>query len=153
MPSEPTDRLAHLRRAPKSGPSVPNWIPRAVIFAPGYGNSRGTVTQTMGWRATNTQVIVTVPSGLERRFYLETLTEVGQSKRSIRSARLAAPADPEVVAARTDKAISDARNHVLVAIEKQRLQDSSTDAEATVKKLFAIRVAVDEAIAQVGEVL
>lgn len=138
-------------------PSVPNWIPRAVILTPGYGNSRGTVTPTTGWRATNTQVVVTAVNGLsgtvvERRFYLSTLTEVGQPKHR-QSAHLADPDDPEVLKALADKAIRNACGHVLAAIEKQRLQDSSTDAEATVKKLFAIRVAVDEAIAQVGEVL
>ena len=135
-------------------PSVPNWIAKAVIYTPGYA-SEGTVMPIRGWRATQTQVIVSVvgPRGpVERRFKLDGLTEIGGSDR-YRRARLIDPDSPEAITARRAQAIQRARAHILTAIDKQRLQDSSDDAEAMIKKMFALRVAVDEAIAQVGEVL
>lgn len=134
--------------------SVPNWIPRAVIFDPDRYYSSAPVTPIVEWRATKTQVIVrTSPTGRERRFYLDSLTEVGQPKYfSDLRTRLEAPDAPVVLAAQRDQTIRTAKAHLSSIIEKQRLQDT-TDAEATVKKLFAIRVAVDEAIAMAGEVL
>lgn len=135
-------------------PAVPNWIAKALIHTP--DRSEGTLTPILSWRPTRTQVVVTVDGlrgPVERRFYLDTLTEVGQSKRSIHSSRLIAPDPPQAIASRRATAATRARNAVLSAVEEQRFQDYTDDAEVVAAKLVALRAAVNEALASLGEEL
>jgi hypothetical protein len=134
--------------------TVPNWIAKAVIVEYGYGR-QAHVSPTVEWRATKTQVIVrTSPTGPERRFYLNSLTAVGEpnSFPEMRT-HLAAPDAPEVIAAQRTQVISRSRNAVITTVEKQRLQDSTDDAEALVAKLTAVQDAVNQALAALAEVL
>lgn len=141
------------RREEMFMPTVPNWIAKAVIVTPSL--SGDTITPIVGWRATGTQVIVrTSPRAPERRFYLDGLALVGQPK-SFREQRirLEPPDAPVVVRARRERVVGSARDHVIITIEKQRLQDRSTDAAETAAKLLALRTAVDQALAALAEVL
>jgi hypothetical protein len=131
--------------------SVPNWIAKAVILTPSYGGHIRTA-KTTGWRATRTQVIVNTKSG-ERRFRLDTLTEVGDPHYGSMRTRLAEPSDPEIVAARSKGIISAARGDVQLAVERARLQDSGKTAEETTAALLAIRDTVNAALASLTEVL
>ncbi len=135
--------------------TVPNWIAKAVVLWPAYGRGRAEFKPIApGWRATNTQVVVrTSPNGPEMRFYLDTLTRVGDSKRSIFAVRLAPPDAPEVQRAQRQKIVSDAQGHVLSVIDQQRLQDSTDDPAALATKLLALKTATDEALASLAEVL
>lgn len=130
--------------------SVPNWIPRAVIYET---SPTERVVKIIGWRATKTQVVVTAPTHLgpvERRFKLDGLTEI-TGKGSWNRARLLPPDDNWVIKAKRAQAVRAAHAHVRAEIEKQ-FQDN-VDAETAIEKLFAVRIAVDEAIAIMGEVL
>lgn len=141
------------RREETAMPSVPNWIAKAVIYENSYTQA---VTPTSGWRATSTQVVVTVATSRgtsERRFSLNSLIEVDTGLPLWRRAFLLAPDDPRVIWAKHEAVTRRARNHVRAALEEQRLDDSAGDVEATIKKLLAIRIALDEAIAQSGEAL
>lgn len=134
-------------------PTVPNWIAKAVVLTPTFMGP-DIIQPTTHWRATNTQVIVqTGPGSGDLRFYLDTLTKVGSSKRALSSPRLVPPDHPAVITARREQTVAAARHAVLDEVAKQRLQDSSDDAEAAVAKLSAIRDAVDKALASLAEVL
>lgn len=133
---------------------VPTWIAKALIHTP--NRSAGTLTSTLAWRATRTQVVVTVEGlrgPIERRFYLDTLTEVGQVRRSINSSRLVAPDSPQAVASRRATTASAARDRVLTTVERQRLIDYSDDPETVTAKLLELRTTIDEALASLAEVL
>ncbi len=127
-------------------PSVPNWIPRAVI----YGRW-GTVTPITGYRATRTQVVVTTAGNRERRFRLDNLHEVGRPHYG--ADVLMAPDNPRVVAALRKAAISDARYVVISAVESARMQDITEDGEAALAALFTIRAAVDKAIVDLDKAI
>lgn len=137
--------------------SVPTWIGKAVIYTERYGTSAPTVTAITGWRATKTQVVVFTKGrdggSVERRFSLERLTEIGRSKYDYRTPKLVPSDDERVIAAHQQREVSRALSHVLSAVTGARLQDSRTDPEDAVKKLFSLRVAIDEAIAMAGKVL
>jgi len=135
-----------------SSPTVPNWIAKAVVYVPGYTGG-GAIQPTTDWRATKTQVIVTV-GGRDRRFYLDTLTEVGSGNRHSTHATRLLPADaPEVLAAIRDAQVRAARNAVFLAVEKARLQDSKKGAEETLRALDSIIAAATKAMASLTEVL
>lgn len=126
--------------------TVPNWIAKAVILNP----RTGTVEPIVEWRATKTQVIVrTDKRGPERRFRLEDLAQLGESRGFPGIAiRLAAPNDPAVVAARRARAADRARGAVMLFVETQRLQDGRQDAGMVADKLIAIRDEVTLALAE-----
>jgi hypothetical protein len=134
-------------------PTVPNWIAKAVIFTPNRRLDGGTVQPIAGWRATKTQVIVTA-GGRERRFYLDSLTEVGQPKDFVQlRTRLLPPDAPEVAEARRVQVIAAASAAVVAEVDRQRFQDTHTDAGAMMSKLDAVRDVVTKAIASLAEVL
>lgn len=127
--------------------TVPNWIAKAVIVHPGrYGEA--SLTGTRDWRATKTQAVVTDEYGRERRFYLDTLTEVGGT-RSVPElcVHLAPPDDPVVITSKRASAVSKAGAMVLDEVERQRLQDHADDAGVMVQKLTAVRDAANAALA------
>lgn len=134
-------------------PSVPNWIAKAVIIA--SSGSGDAVTPITEWRATKTQVIVrTRTDSSERRFYLDTLTQVGQPKyfREMRI-RLEPPDSPAVLAAQRQAVIRNAQNSVSIEITRQRLQDTARSSEELAVKLTAIVDAANAALALLAEVL
>ena len=135
-----------------TGPSVPNWIAKAVIVEPDRYGDRATVTPVVEWRATKTQVIVrTSPTGPEQRFYLDSLTKVGRPRYFPQHrTHLAPPDNAEVLGHRRTAAVRAARSRVLDVVTSQRLQDSTTDPAALATKLLALRSAVDQALASLS---
>lgn len=136
--------------------SVPNWIAKAFVYTPRFGHE-GTVRAITGWRATATQVIVTVNGSrgpMEMRFRLADLRQIGQPSWQPLRVRLLPPDAPEVATAMRAEAVVSAVDHVLTSVERQRLHDShSDDADTAANKLIALRAAVDEALAMLGPVL
>jgi hypothetical protein len=135
--------------------SVPNWIAKAVIFRP-TRSEFAEITATTGWRATRTQVIVTVdgPRGpVERRFRLDSLTEVGYPRYDRTAPQLKAPDALPVVEALKADVVYNARVTVLMALDGLRLQDSGQSAEVVAAKLAKLADAVNKALAEIGTVL
>lgn len=136
----------------QTGPSVPNWIAKAVIVTPSrFGHAALTTTPIKSWRATKTQVVVETENGRERRFYLDGLVEVGSPKaHPMLYPHLAPPDSKEVVAGERGRKMTDARHLVLGAIERVRLQDSTEDLDLVLTKLEAVRQAVLQAQASLA---
>lgn len=130
-----------------TGPSVPPWIPRAMILVSRHGPGFD-LTATTSWRATRTQVVVTDDRGIERRFRLTDLGEIGAVNYP---AWLVSPDDPRVLAAARDRAIEHATASVLVAVNKQRLQDGTQTLDQAITKLEAVRMAATEALASLAD--
>lgn len=135
----------------KTGPSVPNWIAKAVILTPSYSGPASIMKMT-GWRATRTQVVVRTERG-ERRFYLDGLTEVGDKNFGLMKTRLAAPNDPQAIAARRQRVVNGVLGSVLTTVNELRLQDSEQTPEAAFVKLTRLQLVVNKAMADLGSVL
>jgi hypothetical protein len=133
--------------------SVPNWIAEAVVYHKPYAGI-GEVTPIKTWRATGTQIVVTIDGTrgpVERRFSIDTLKRLGGGSHA--REHLRASDDPAVLDAVRLRVINDARWKVLAAVDAQRFQDASDDAAATLAKLEAVLTATNKAIASLTEVL
>jgi hypothetical protein len=131
--------------------SVPNWITSAVVY--GSTGASVDVQPVLSYRATKTQVIVTVQGSrgrVELRFRLKSLREVGSGDYSPR--RLLPSDDPRVVGASRRMKMDRARSDAHVAVVLARLQDSTADLDLLVTKLSAIRDAATKALAALAEV-
>jgi hypothetical protein len=102
-------------------PSVPNWIPRAVVIMPsGSRMHPDEAFDVKDWRATRTQVVVTLANAnrTEHRFYLDGLRPVGSSYRD-RRIELLDGADPDVqrrlAFIRADRAVNQLETMVNLA--------------------------------------
>ena len=134
--------------------TVPNWIAKGYA----YDNSpRGdsTAYPIKTWRATNTQVVVTL-DGLngEFRFYLDDLRYVGRTRNETRwSMTLLPPDDDRVRKALDRRALRTAVNDLRGVIADTRLDPSSMDAEALLTAIGRIQRAATKAMADLAEVL
>lgn len=137
--------------------TVPNWIAKAVIYeSRDYGRT-ATVTDILSWRATKTQVIVTVqtPAGRsERRFRLDGLAEVGVGRGAwdSRFAKLMDSDDEKVIKARADQRVRATIGTLRRALD-ERLDLSSMDDEALTLAIGRIQRAATKALAEMADLL
>lgn len=133
-------------------PTVPNWIGHAIVIVPSGSYLRpDEAIPVKSWRATNTQVVVTLDDAkrTEMRFYLDGLRGVGPN----RGAELL-DADHSATkrrAARIRAAVA------IYALESEmalaRLGDSRSDNEALAVKVGRIQRAATKALAALADVL
>lgn len=131
-------------------PTVPNWIPRAVVYIAAPGTNPGTFVDTSGWRATRTQVIVTLdtPERTEVRFYLDGLRAVGR-----RGFELLDPSDPKVERRMVSIKMRHALDDLETTMALARLSHSRGNAEELVTKISAIQRAATKALAALSDLL
>lgn len=129
-------------------PTVPNWIAKAVVITRDRGSDR-VAYPVKSWRATKTQVIVTIdaPNRAEARFYLDGLVGVGAD----RGAELVDPevAKDRLARIRSNQAVSDLETAMVLA----RLDRVRSDPEALVTEIGKIQRAATKALAALADVL
>lgn len=135
--------------------TVPNWIAKAVIHESlGYGRWAD-IIDTISWRPTKTQVVVTVQTArgqAERRFRLSDLREVGGSPWASTRATLMDPDDPKVATALRERQIRRAVDRVKVARDV-RLDASAMSVEELAAAVDRIQRAATKSLAELGELL
>jgi len=137
-------------------PTVPNWIPRAVVYVPGYGTTPARAYPITDWRATRTQVVVTYKARgreIEGRFRLADLRGVSDRDRHT---YLLAPDDPRVIEARrAAKLESVLANLTTTALADRPGTPASPDrdAEAIARYATALRDAATKALAELEPLL
>lgn len=135
--------------------TVPNWIAKAVIYESHNYGRRADITETLSWRATKTQVIVTVqtPAGRsERRFRLDGLAEVGRGAWDSHFAKLMDSDDEKVIKARADQRVRATIGTLRRALD-ERLDLSSMDDEALALAIGRIQRAATKALAEMADLL
>lgn len=134
--------------------TVPNWIAKGYAYQPSYGTSPDKVYAVTGWRATQTQVVVTL-EGItgERRFSLDDLREIRRRESSRPGAmRLVSPADPRVREAQQEATVRAAVSALKTAMSA-RLDSSSMSVEELMTTIDGIRMAATKAMADMGDLL
>lgn len=132
-------------------PTVPNWIAKGYAIS-GYGRGRR-IYRVTAWRATKTQVVVTLgASGRETRFRLTDLCEVGRSYGGL---RLVAPESDEVTEALRLSKIQGARNGLDHAIEEHQacMRAGVSDVESVVASISNVQRAATKAMADLADLL
>jgi hypothetical protein len=133
-------------------PTVPNWIGHSVVILPSRNSLRADrAYRVTSWRATKTQVVVTLdtPNRTEARFYLDGLVGVGGD----RGAALLDATDPVTVKRgaliNSRRAVAELETVMALA----RLDRIRSDPEALATEIGRIRDAATAALASLAEVL
>lgn len=131
-------------------PTVPNWIAKGYA----YDLRSAQVYKILSWRATTTQVVVTL-DGLpgEHRFRLDNRTYTNRRMETFRRMVLIAPDDGRVASAKEEQTCARAVDDLRAVIDQTRLDASAMDAEALVVAIGRIQRAATKAMADLAEVL
>lgn len=133
-------------------PTVPNWIGHALVIVPSRSMLRpDEAVRVAAWRATKTQVIVTLdnPSRSEVRFYLDGLVGVGSQKGHELLDAQSGTNVKRVAALRYKHAVG--KLETVMALT--RIDRIRADPEALVTEIGKLRDAATEALAALAEVL
>jgi hypothetical protein len=133
-------------------PAVPNWIPHAIVILPGLLPGLDEAIPVKDWRATKTQVVVTLdnPKRTEMRFYLDGLRPVGSDSRG---AKLLDGRDLVTVAhvqrIRADEAVAELEFEIALA----RFDRIRGDREAQARLISDLRDKATAALAALEPLL
>jgi hypothetical protein len=136
-------------------PTVPNWIAKGYVYTPSYGTREASCLPVEDWRATTTQVVVTVKTqslgSVEHRFTLDGLRQIG---RPDRASLLLAPDDQRVTKALARTRLLAVLATLDMAIEPADLRPSRIeDAEQAAVVVGRIQRAATKALADLADLL
>lgn len=132
--------------------TVPNWISHALVIRPSGSRDRpDEAVRTVSWRATKTQVVVTLdnPNRSEVRFYLDGLRGVGKH----RNFELLDAHSPATLRRVAFLAYRDAVRELETVMALTRLDRIRSDPEALATEIGKLRDAATKALAAIADVL
>ena len=132
--------------------TVPNWIGHALVIRPSGSSLRpDEAVRVASWRATKTQVVVTLdnPGRSKVRFYLDGLRGVGEHRRH----ELHDAQSPATMRRVASLAYRDAVRELETVMALTRLDRIRSDPEALATEVGKLRDAATKALAALADVL